>query len=205
MSGGKQYPRPYANKALLSKPLDKFTKDFAKKVLLEKREVTTECWDWIGSVNSGNGYGRVVFGGKTWAIHRLSYVTFKTPIPIGQCVLHKCDNRVCFNPKHLFLGTHYDNVLDMISKGRNRNPAGKDHHAAVLNEVKVIKIIELWNGGMPANQIAVKIKCPVGPLMHIVRRKTWVQVTKGMKIYRGKPHQRAKEALAAIQKDYEGK
>ncbi len=57
-------------------------------------------------------------GGKRWRASRLVWTVKKGPIPDGLCVLHTCDNELCINPKHLFLGTFQDNTDDMISKGR---------------------------------------------------------------------------------------
>jgi hypothetical protein len=77
-----------------------------------------ECWHWLGAT-AGNGYGviRSNTGRMTYA-HRLSYVIFHGKIPNGHHVLHHCDNPPCVNPKHLFVGTHLDNVRDMHAKGR---------------------------------------------------------------------------------------
>lgn len=104
------------------------------------------CWEWQGSRNPVSGYGQMsewVNGGrKLYTAHRVSYQAFHGAIPAGQQVLHRCDNRPCFNPAHLFLGDQLANVRDMISKGRalHRTPVGSAHHATKITETDVIAI-----------------------------------------------------------------
>jgi hypothetical protein len=60
--------------------------------------------------------------------HRVAWIIKNGPIQGGLYVLHKCDNRMCCNPDHLFLGTHQDNMDDMRSKGRSKLiGAGRDY------------------------------------------------------------------------------
>lgn len=79
----------------------------------------TQCWEWTGSTK-GQGYGLFAIDGHPHSAHRVSYEEFNGPIPDGMMVCHECDNRLCINPTHLWLGTALDNVRDMIEKGRAR-------------------------------------------------------------------------------------
>lgn len=73
------------------------------------------CWQWLGS-KSSKGYG--VYGKPRQRAHRMVWELYYDKIPGGLMVLHKCDNPLCCNPKHLFLGTAGDNARDMAAKGR---------------------------------------------------------------------------------------
>jgi hypothetical protein len=79
------------------------------------------CWEWKGAKH-GNGYGKVGNGKQTATTHRLAYTAWVASIPEGMAVLHRCDNRACINPDHLFLGTIADNHADMRAKGRQNDP-----------------------------------------------------------------------------------
>ena len=89
-----------------------------KNKFMQKVEVTDSCWIWNGYLNN-TGYGQVPFYHfKTRLAHRVSYKLFIGNFDDSLCVCHKCDNPKCVNPEHLFLGTHKDNALDKVSKGR---------------------------------------------------------------------------------------
>ncbi len=94
-----------------------------KQRLLDKTvKVEGGCWNWIGFANN-KVYGQIgVAGGKLSYAHRVSWEVHKDKIPQGMCVLHNCDNSICVNPDHLFLGTVSDNNADCVAKGRHGNP-----------------------------------------------------------------------------------
>lgn len=111
--------------------------------LLMNREINSDtgCWLWTRGT-SNNGYGSFVLNRQKHLAHRSSYENFVGPIPDGLFVCHKCDTPQCFNPDHLFTGTHADNSADMKAKGRGRKPTRYCDHLT-LEEIMTMDLDEL--------------------------------------------------------------
>lgn len=90
---------------------------------------TADCWVWKGTATR-DGYGQQMINamGRPVTAHRMSYSIHVGPIPKGMCVMHACDNPPCVNPAHLKLGTHLDNMRDMVAKGRKTKPEPRLTH-----------------------------------------------------------------------------
>lgn len=104
------------------------------------------CHEWTGATNGKrHPYGRLNIGGTSPRFvraHRVVWLLVYGEIPDGLYVLHRCDNSLCVNPEHLFLGTHNDNMRDRTERGRGnpitgekwhdahdgKHPAGDDHY-----------------------------------------------------------------------------
>jgi hypothetical protein len=110
------------------------------------------CWEWTGAISEG--YGQFWFRGRVRRAHRAAYILFRGEIPEGAHVLHRCDNRACVNPDHLFLGTNLDNILDRVAKGRSLPMRGSANGRARLNEEDVGKIKRLLSAGVGAPEVA---------------------------------------------------
>ena len=89
---------------------------FAATRFWSKVLIGDDCWEWQGGL--ARGYGAFHDGTHQVVASRFVWELKNSPIPNGLWVLHKCDNRKCVRPSHLFLGTAKDNTQDSIRKGR---------------------------------------------------------------------------------------
>lgn len=135
------------------------------------RNVTSDCWNWIGKRNN-KGYGVIGHGGsstKQLLAHRVSWMIHFGAIPDGMCVLHKCDNPPCVRPDHLFLGTKKDNLQDMSKKGRNRG-AGR------LTEDQILEIFSAIES-TPHSELASRFGVGKKHIQRIATGLRWGHVT----------------------------
>lgn len=105
-----------------------------------------KCWEWTGHINK-NGYGYGYWEEEKRSAHRISWMINYGKVFDGLWVLHKCDNRSCVRPEHLFLGTNQDNVDDMVKKGRAKTYRGENHIQHKLTQAQVNEIRKRFNAG----------------------------------------------------------
>lgn len=134
----------------------------------------TPCWVWVGLAPGEYGFLRV--DGRKCQAHRYSYLLHNGVNPGRQLVCHKCDNRSCVNPEHLFLGTHQDNTDDMIKKQRHKHVRGESAPSAKITEEDVLEIRRLAASGMLHTEISKRFPIAAVTVGFIVARRTWRHV-----------------------------
>ena len=110
----------YANRLRWTKPRKSAVERFETMYIPEPN---SGCWLWLGAMVP-DGYGSFgISTNKTIKAHRFSWKVFNGDIPYDMHVLHRCDNRACVNPDHLWLGTNADNVAGRVAKDRSHRPS----------------------------------------------------------------------------------
>lgn len=134
---------------------------------------TEGCWNWKGNVTS-NGYGK--FGSKSSA-SRLQYKYIYGEIPKNLQVCHTCDNRLCVNPAHLFLGTIGENMKDKNFK--NRQAKGSKIANSILSEAKVLEMRKMRIAGKKYQEIADHFGIDWYTVRSICKNRQWKHVALG--------------------------
>lgn len=131
---------------------------------------SSNCWKWTGAKFRG-GYGN--YRGN--CAHRFSYELKNGKIPKGLVACHTCDNPICVNPEHIFIGTHAQNVLDKVRKGRH--PIGSKTYNSKLNEKLVIEIRKKYTPRKYSMyRLSKEYKVSVMVICDIIHRKRWKHV-----------------------------
>lgn len=165
--------------------------DFWKQV--GKSDDDDGCWPWLRS-KFRDGYGQVKIRGRNRRTHQVAYelqtgTTFEARsfTPDTECVLHRCDNRACCNPRHLFLGTPGDNMRDASNKGRltggpghpiptEARARGTAHPRAKLTDAD-ISAIRAWSAfGERTSVIAKTYGIAVHTAAKIIKRLAWAHI-----------------------------
>lgn len=133
----------------------------------------TKCWNWTGRL-TGWGYGHLWYKRKSHIASRVAYELHYKEKPGKKLVCHTCDNPICVNPHHLFLGTEQDNRRDMYAKGRG----GNIYTPQKLNEPNVQKIHQYLATGMTTIMIADKFNISPNHVSSIKHGHRWAHVAK---------------------------
>ena len=136
-----------------------------------------DCWEFLGC-KSSNGYGGFQVDGKLKLAHRISYQLTFGEIPKGKLVCHTCDNRMCVNPNHLFIGDYFINNRDCQDKGRHHTLYGENNGRSKLTNQQVLEIVYLYkNGNFTQRKLSRKFGVGVTAICDILNGNKWNQVT----------------------------
>lgn len=153
----------------MNKPIPKLT-DADVTRFWDKVDKSGGCWLWTACL-SKTGYGVFSILNYAFKAHRVSYALAKGE-PGEFNVNHSCDNPVCVNPSHLWVGTQQENVADAKTKGRH--PKGEEHLDHILTESQVLEILE-----SNESQYALARKYGVSrtTIQAIIEGRNWKHVT----------------------------
>jgi len=148
---------------------DEFLGRFWVKIVIP--EDNNQCWIWKAATNS-KGYGVIGLQGKLKLAHRVSFEIANGEIPEGMLILHQCDNRLCCNPSHLFLGTHLDNMADMVAKGRQASGEKNARSKLTIEAVKEMRSLYL-NGNYSFKKLGEEFGISSTSTRGIIRGDYW--------------------------------
>ncbi len=137
------------------------------------RRGSDECWPWKAGLFKG-GYGQFRLGKHKVKAHRCAYELSAGPIPIGLRALHRCDNRPCCNPAHLYAGTDKDNARDRVERGGQARLRGESNPQAKLTATEIEEVRALAAAGsVTYREIGARYGLHYNSVGRIVRRERW--------------------------------
>jgi len=143
------------------------------KRFFEKLTPGPGCWEWQAGYRS-SGYGGFHTGGKERLAHRVMWEMAFGDIPEGMVIMHSCDNRRCVNPEHLSLGSHAENMKDMVDKGRSAK--GEKSWTAKLTEADVCVIRRRKSLGESVFELAKEYGVHRSTVYRLCSGDTWSHV-----------------------------
>jgi hypothetical protein len=144
-----------------------------------ERRGENECWNWTGYKKSGPKnpahYGKLGWKGRQTSPHRVSFELANGEIQEGMMVLHTCDNPLCCNPSHLYMGNHAQNMRDMVDRQRRKGIcAGSSNGRSKLTQEQATEIRAMYAaGGLSQDKIASLYRVSQFCVSAIVRNKRY--------------------------------
>lgn len=150
----------------------KIQSDILNKYLKKtEKSISTGCWNYTGWCSGPYRRAMTYIGRTSTSVARVVYVLFYKEKIEHLHVLHKCDNPRCINPNHLFLGTHKDNILDMVTK--KRSTKGEKNAKAKLAATDVKSIRKMYRRGFTRSQLALQYNVKWCCIDRIIKGVSW--------------------------------
>jgi hypothetical protein len=141
-----------------------------------------DCWEWLGYKNK-EGYGRTWINDHGYYAHRVIFdlaypntITLNAPASTSDSgfLLHTCDNPSCCNPRHLFVGTHADNMADKVAKGRSPDFSGAKGPRCKLSMSQAQEIRQKRKEGISAKELAKQYGISLPSVKTLLAGKSYV-------------------------------
>lgn len=145
------------------------------KTRFEKHVISKDnCWLTDLWCND-KGYPQISLNKKSINASRVSFQLYNGEIPEGIFVCHKCDNPSCVNPEHLFLGTHKENMRDMVQKGRSNKGSKNSQSKLTEKEVFQIKAL-LFETDLTTERLGILFNVSSRTILLIKQNSRWKHV-----------------------------
>lgn len=134
------------------------------------------CLEWTGCLTRPGSHGQVWTDSGMRLVHRVAWELVNGPVPDGLFVCHTCDNPICVDVSHLFLGTHRDNMTDRSNKGRSVTCGmrGESHLQAKVTEAQVVEIRQRYaQGNVSQKTLGKEYGLSQRQIGRIVKNESW--------------------------------
>lgn len=129
----------------------------------------SECWNWVDAISKNYGYFGI--NSNVYLAHRISYYIHYKEDPGELLVCHECNNKLCVNPHHLFLGTNQENIQHSFDSGISSH-RGILHPKAILTNADIREIRKL-EGTMTQTKIGKLFGVSRGAITGILTGRKW--------------------------------
>ncbi len=147
---------------------EQIEEDFLSRI----EKMPSGCHEWRGTIEK-RGYGVLTIEDRQWRAHRYAYVRANGPVSDTLLICHRCNNKLCVNPEHLYAGDDRANGRDKAAAGTSK---GERNPGVKLKEADVIQIRELYADGRSQPWIAKRYKIAQTHVSEIVRGIQWSHI-----------------------------